>query len=190
MAIVETTPQRLTGPWIEGYVLDRHVISSVPIGYYGPHMQFDTTRSALGEVVFQLKNRSGSAADVIDTASAFAARWRGQVDGIVVPPPSILRRVQPAQVIAAGVATSLGVLVLEDAVIKALRTPAMKNTAPPDRANLLAQAIERGPASVQGRHVLIVDDLWQTGATVRRVAAILIAGGAASVRVLVMTRTR
>ena len=88
------------------------------------------------------------------------------------------------------VATSLGVLVLEDAVIKALRTPAMKNTAPPDRANLLAQAIERGPASVQGRHVLIVDDLWQTGATVRRVAAILIAGGAASVRVLVMTRTR
>src|SRR5581483_10981637 len=42
MAIIETHPETITGPWIEGFVLDRHVIKSVPIGYLGEHMQFDT----------------------------------------------------------------------------------------------------------------------------------------------------
>ena len=100
------------------------------------------------------------------------------------------RRIQPAQLIAAGVAASLGISVLEGAVSKARGTRAMKNTPPLDRAGALAQAITAGPTSVECRHVLIVDDLWQTGATVQRVAEILKAGGAASVRVLVMTRTK
>ena len=55
MAVVEVHPVPIDGPWIEGFVLDRHVISSVPIGYLGEHMQFETTRSALGELVYQLK---------------------------------------------------------------------------------------------------------------------------------------
>ena len=46
MAVVEVHPVPIDGPWIEGFVLDRHVISSVPIGYLGEQMQFDTTRSA------------------------------------------------------------------------------------------------------------------------------------------------
>ena len=57
MAVVEVQPVPIDGPWIEGFVLDRHVISSVPIGYLGEHMPFDTTRSALGELVYQLKYR-------------------------------------------------------------------------------------------------------------------------------------
>ena len=44
MAIVEVDPETIDGPWIEGFVLDRHVISSRPIGYVGEHMQFETTR--------------------------------------------------------------------------------------------------------------------------------------------------
>ena len=55
MAVVEVHPVPIDGPWIEGFVLDRHVLSSVPIGYLGEHMQFETTRSALGELVYQLK---------------------------------------------------------------------------------------------------------------------------------------
>ena len=108
MPIVEIHAQRLYGPWQEGYVLDRHVVRSVPNGYFGPHLQFDTTRSALGELVFQLKNRGGGATDIVDTALAFAGRWRGLVDGIVVPPPSTARRAQPAEVIATGIAGGLG----------------------------------------------------------------------------------
>ena len=48
-------PVPVEGPWLEGFVLDRHVISAVPIGYLGEHIQFDRTRSALGELVYHLK---------------------------------------------------------------------------------------------------------------------------------------
>lgn len=55
----EIHPEHIDGPWIDGFVLDRHVISSRPIGYAGEHMQFETTRSPLGELVYQLKYRNG-----------------------------------------------------------------------------------------------------------------------------------
>src|SRR5262245_20914739 len=101
MAVVDTNPTRIDGPWVEGFVLDRHVISSYPIGYIGDHMQFDTTRSALGELIYQLKYRNGSVDDIVDTAEAFVTeRWPGAVDGIVLPPPSLHRARQPMRTIA------------------------------------------------------------------------------------------
>jgi hypothetical protein len=51
MAVVEVHPEPIEGPWVEGFVLNRHVISSRPIGYVGEHLQFETARSPLGEVV-------------------------------------------------------------------------------------------------------------------------------------------
>jgi hypothetical protein len=92
MAVVAVHPVPIDGPWIEGFVLDRHVISSVPIGYLGEHMQFETTRSALGELVYQLKYRNGPLNDIVDTAVAFVTeRWNGVIDCVVSPPPSLHR---------------------------------------------------------------------------------------------------
>lgn len=109
MAIVEVHPERIGGPWAERFVLDRHVVSSRPIGYLGEHMQFETTRSPLGELVYQLKYRNGRPNDIIETAVAFITkRWSGVVDCVVPPPPSLHRTKQPAVLIAEGVATSLG----------------------------------------------------------------------------------
>ena len=62
MAVVEVHPVPIDGPWIEGFVLDRHVISSVPIGNLGEHMQFETTRSALEGTEIRLGPESGAAA--------------------------------------------------------------------------------------------------------------------------------
>ena len=44
-------PTELLGNWDKGYVLDRHVLKSIPIGenVYG-RMEFDTTRTELGEL--------------------------------------------------------------------------------------------------------------------------------------------
>jgi len=190
MAIIETHPETITGPWIEGFVLDRHVIKSVPIGYLGEHMQFDTTRSALGELVYQFKNKGGSPDQIIETATAFAAgRWASMLDGVVWPPPSVARARQPAAILAEGVAATLGVPVLEDAVVKT-KTQPMKNVPLAERASLLRGAIRVGNSSVTGLRILIVDDLWQTGATMRRVAEVLREMGAAEIRALAMTRTK
>ncbi len=46
------------------------------------------------------------------------------------------------------------------------------------------------PATVAGRHVLLVDDILTTGATVRSASRALVAAGAASVRVATLARAR
>jgi predicted amidophosphoribosyltransferase len=190
MAIVEIHPQPIDGPWIEGFVLDRHVISSTPTHYVGDHQQFDTLRTPLGELVYRLKNKGGPAQDVIDTAVDFVStRWSG-IDCVIAPPPSATRRRQPAVLIAAGVARALGVSYLANAVVKAKPTPQMKNVPTYEREDLLKDAIQKGPASVVGVRALIVDDLWQTGGTMRRVAEVLAVAGAGEIRVLAMTRTK
>lgn len=191
MAIVDVHPEPLQGPWLEGFVLDRHVISSRPIGYLGEHMQFDTTRSPLGELVYQLKYRNGPPDDIVETAVAFAQEhWHGRVDCVVPPPPSLHRTKQPAVVIAQGIAGALGVPCLPSAAIKATPTEQMKNVALHERAPLLSAAIQAGTDSVRGLRVLLVDDLWETGSTLRRVAELLAQMGASEVRALAMTRTK
>jgi competence protein ComFC len=191
MAVVEVHPEPIDGPWIEGFVLDRHVISSRPIGYAGEHMQFETTRSALGELVYQVKYRNGPLNDIVDTAVAFVnERWDGVIDCVVPPPPSLHRTKQPTVLIASGIAAALGVQALAAAVIKATATAQMKNVPLHERAPLLSAAIQAGTDAVQGRRVLLVDDLWETGSTLRRVAEVLGQMGATEVRALVMTRTK
>ncbi len=191
MAIVEVHPNRIEGPWAEGFVLDRHVVSSRPIGYLGDYMQFETTRSPLGELVYQLKNRNGSPNDIIDTAVAFVTeRWSGAIDCVVPPPPSLHRTKQPAVLIAEGIATKLGVPSLASAAIKATATQQMKNVPLHERAPLLSAAIQAGTDAVRGQRVLLVDDLWETGSTLRRVAEVLSQMGATEIRVVAMTRTK
>lgn len=191
MAIVDIHPEPVDGPWIEGFVLDRHVISSRPIGYLGEHMQFETTRSPLGELVYQLKYRNGKPDDIIETAAAFVKeRWRGLIDCVVPPPPSLHRTNQPAVIIAEGIAAILGVPSLPSAAIKATATQQMKNVPSHERAPLLSAAIQAGSDSVQSRRVLLVDDLWETGSTLRRVAEVLGQMGASEIRALAMTRTK
>lgn len=190
MAIVEIHPKRIYGPWTEGYVLDKHVLSSVPIGYLGEHMQFDTTRSALGELVYQLKFRGGPSLDIIETASAFVRpRWAHSLDAVVSAPPSVDRTSQPAAVIAAGIGAALGLPFLQDVVRKS-KTQPMKNVPPIDREDILKEAIQSGDAPVAGKRILIVDDLWQTGSTMRRVAEVLSAIGASEIKTLAMTHTK
>ncbi|HZT75871.1 MAG TPA: phosphoribosyltransferase family protein [Vicinamibacterales bacterium] len=191
MAIVATNPEHIDGPWVEGFVLDRHVISARPIGYLGDHMQFDTTRSPLGELVYQLKYRNGGPDDIIETASAFILeRWPGLIDCIVLPPPSLHRARQPVRLIVDGLAARLGVPVRSEAVMKATATQQMKNVPLYERGPLLSAAIQRGTESVQGLRVLVVDDLWETGSTLRRVAEVLTEMGASEIRALALTRTK
>lgn len=60
MAKVAIQPQTIEGPWDAGYVLDKHLVSSTFLGQdqFGRD-RFDNTRTVLGELVYQLKNRNG-----------------------------------------------------------------------------------------------------------------------------------
>ena len=92
--------------------------------------------------------------------------------------------------IAEGIAAALGVPSLPAAAVKATATPQMKNVPLHERAPLLSAAIQVGTDAVQGQRILLIDDLWETGSTLRRVAEVLGQMGATEVRALAMTRTK
>ena len=60
---VEIKPRTLRGPWNVGFALHIHTVSSTFLGQdsYG-HNRFDTTRSPIGELLYQLKYKNDQTA--------------------------------------------------------------------------------------------------------------------------------
>lgn len=180
-------------PWVEGYVLDYHTVSSTPTG--DPYYRFDTKRTELGELLFRLKYREGGStalADIVDTAEQFVAGWQIPIDCVVPAPPSLTRKTQPAVEVARELATRLRLPVCEDALVKVKATPQMKNIDDwSERQRVLAEAIQAGQSDVKGKSILLFDDLIESGSTLRRAAEVLLKdGGARAIYALVLTRTR
>lgn len=195
MAPVKINPERLQGPWAEGYVLDRHTQSSTPSGYIGPHLQYDTRRTELGELVYRLKYRGDKKAIpiIVETAEQFIKSWKPPVDCIVTPPPSdMTRKSQPVTDIVRELAGRIGAPICEDAVIKGKPTAQMKNIDNwSERQKVLQEAIRVGSGDLKGKRILLFDDLIESGSTLRRVAEVLVVdAGAAAVFALVLTRTK
>jgi competence protein ComFC len=191
MAVVKINPKKLTGPWTDGYVLDYHTISST---WTGDPYHYDTKRTELGDRVYGLKygGANNLIMDVVDTAEMFVKGWKPGVECVVSAPPSRNRNSQPVVEIAKELAARLGLPVCEGALVKAEMTPQMKNIGEwSEREKLLRTAIQAGKTNVAGKSILLVDDLIQSGSTLRRAAEVLLKdGGARAVYALVLTRTR
>ena len=186
--------RRIIGNWREGFALDIHTVSSLPIGYneYG-HMQFDTTRSLIGELLYKLKTKRDTSVvdEIADTASAFLGRWNQPIDIIVPVPPSNQRSVQPVSLIADALSTRLGKPVA-DCVAKTREARQLKNVFDLDeRLRLLDGLYTVAAGAVEGRRVLLFDDLYRSGATMNAISEVLQQRGrAADVVALAITRTR
>ena len=195
MAPVKLSPVRLVwGPWDDGYTLDRHTISSVPTD--DPY-RWDTKRTELGQLVYELKygKNWGALELIVETAEDFIRnQWEGlpALECIVPAPPSVSARgLQPVVAIARALASRLAVEVCEKAVEKIRPTPQMKNVGDwAQRRQTLREAIQRGTGNVEGKKVLIFDDLMESGSTLGRVTDVLRSAGASEVYALALTRTR
>jgi hypothetical protein len=159
MVAVPIKPMKLPSkPWVEGYVLDYHTISSTPTG--DPYYRFDTKRTELGERLFQLKYRRGGPAmvsDIVDTVEKFVGEWQPPVEGVVPAPASLNRKSQPVIEVAAELARRLRLPFYEGAVKKAKPTPQMKNIDDwAERQTVLREAVQAGEAEVKGKVVLAV----------------------------------
>jgi predicted amidophosphoribosyltransferase len=195
MPPVKIDPMKLPGPWADGYVLERqHTLTSDFVGHdsFG-NPQFDTKRSELGELVFRLKNRSDKSTldSITETAVQFIQNWNPSFDLIVPVPPSRKRTYQPVVEIATAISRRLSKPVNTAAVNKIKETPELKDVYDyQHRIELLqgAFAVDRG--AVHGRPVLLIDDLYRSGATATVMTQDLLAGGAAAVYLIAMTKTR
>jgi competence protein ComFC len=197
MAVVATNPRTLRGAWAAGFALDWHTLKSVPIGQnqFG-HMQFDTTRPPVGQMLYELKyggktaeQRQQLANDLADTAANFVRHtWRLRIDAIVPVPPSNKRLVQPVMLVAQAMAERLGVPVCADCIAKVKQTPQLKDIKHYDeRKKVLQDAFEANPELCGGKSMLLFDDLHGSGTTVGHIVEVLKAAGAKTVYLLTLT---
>jgi competence protein ComFC len=189
-------PIAINGPWDSGWALDLHTVSSVFIGddAFG-HPQFENKRSEIGELLYQFKyrgDRSGLTA-ICETAAAFILSRKLPVDVIVaVPPSNEKRRSQPLPLIAKGVADRLSCEYRPDALVKVRQTEELKSVFDlTQRQKLLHGAFRALPQLLEGRNVLLLDDLFRSGATLAEAAReILENGRAKSLLAVTLTKTR
>jgi competence protein ComFC len=191
-----TNPIEVRGAWTRGWTLDRHTTSSTFLGYneHG-HAQYDTIRSPLGELLYQLKYRGQNTVDQVTDVMAgfFDTKPNGlaKIDIVLPVPPSTLRQIQPVIQIATAIAKKLGKAFSANAVRKTRETPGLKNVHDPEeRRELLEGAFEVDASQVKGKGLLLIDDLYRSGATANAVTVALFAAGAARVYFLAATRTR
>lgn len=186
-------PINLTGNWDEGYVLDQHVLSSVPIGedVYG-HMQFSTTRSELGELLylFKYKGRYDCLQNIMELVKPFLDSWKAlkTVDIILPVPSSKPRSYQPANEIANAISDYLNISV-SDEVLKKTTSEQSKNM---DRSQKhLEGSIIALKKAIKPHTILLVDDLYSTGETLNECVRVLREDeNLKKIYVLAMTKTR
>jgi predicted amidophosphoribosyltransferase len=192
--VAQFQQRQILGKWRQGYALDLHTLSSVPIGYneYG-HMQFDTTRSEVGELLYRLKNRSDTSTvdEIVAAAVTFLNTWHPPIEMIIPVPASSARDVQPVMLLAKGISDQLNIPLVE-CVTKTRETPQLKNIFDLDeRLKALDGVHAVDAAATQGRKILLFDDLYRSGATMNAITSVLYEQGkAADVFALTITRTR
>ena len=118
--MANSNPQKIEGLWKEGFALDVHTLASDYLGddEFG-RPTFHTTRTELGELLYQLKyQRDASAVDgIVEAASAFVRSWNPSAEVIVpVPPTRATRPHRPVITLATALGTRLGLPVHPECV--------------------------------------------------------------------------
>ena len=158
-------------------------------------------RTDVGRLVHRAKDRGDAAA-----ARELAARFAGLAESLADTPDGSERLVVPVpSTLPAADATNE--LSLVDALARALAengageywpvlvartavTPRLRHIDPQQRTGIAAAAGYRASDAAAGRHVVVVDDVILTGATVGAVTVCLRDAGAASVTAAVVAATR
>ena len=193
--MVKFNPRKIYGSWSDGYVLDLHSTGSTYIGdnEFG-HPQFETHRTEMGELLFRLKYRSDETAvnELVEAASSFIRKWAVKPSIIItVPLTKAYRKLQPVARLADGLGARLKIPVAHDAIRKQKQFAELKNVYDAEeRRRLLEGAFDINSSRVKGHRVLLVDDLYRSGATMNAIADALQRSGAIAVFAFAFTQTR
>jgi ATP-dependent DNA helicase RecQ len=175
-------PRPLKGNWHTGFALDFHS------SYKGA----DWNRSGIGDLVYRLKYESDASVlpGLIEhTRTLFGAHPEmSQFDIIVPVPSSAQREFSPVHEFCKALSNTLG-KPMQTCVVKTRQAQPQKemHTLPQKRDNVAgAFALN---SDINGKRILLVDDLFDSGATLEEIARLIIKHKAARVNVLTLTRT-
>ncbi|MDT0510662.1 ComF family protein [Halomonas sp. LES1] len=175
---MEVNVQRINGNWDLGYSLDKHVLSSTYIGdnQWG-HPEFDTTRSEVGEALYQLKYRSNfnQVASIASQLSTSLSQYFSSACLVIPMPPSKQRARQPVVEIARALARNMGIPCYENLLLKNQDTPQMKDIENrEEKVETFVQAFAINDSLGEGQYdVLIVDDLYDSGSSLEAATRVL-----------------
>src|SRR5581483_8750354 len=133
-----------------------------------------------------------------ELAHDLAARWAQLLrehpglpkpDAVIPVPPSTPRDFDPVSTLAAALASEPKIPALTNILVKTRATRPQKemHSLAQKQANVRGAFALQG--SLQGKHILLVDDLFDSGATLQEAARVLQRGGAASIVALTLTKT-
>jgi ComF family protein len=162
---------------------------------------FAATRSALvyddvsRELILKFKH--GDHLQAVPTLAGMMMRAGSdlmQGVDVIVPVPLhrwrlLRRRYNQAALLAIALSLKTGIACLPDGLLRVRATPSQGHMKAKDRADNVKKAFVINPKrSVVGKVVVLVDDVYTTGATVRECARALLQAGAKEVRVLAVAR--
>jgi predicted amidophosphoribosyltransferase len=185
----------LKGNWKNGLAYDLHTISSIFLGQdeFG-HNRFDTIRSKMGELVYQLKYKNDkSIVEEIITLLLTDIKGFENMDSIIATPPSNLNREnQPVFLIATALGKKLNIPVYLDCLIKDSNEELKNITDPIERYLILKKFMKTSQKyDLSNQRILLIDDLYRSGATLRVATELLYNNcNVKDVYVLTMTKTR
>lgn len=175
-------PRPLKGNWQAGFALDFHS------SYKGA----DWNRSGIGDLVYRLKYEADASVLPIlveHTLKLLASHPEMSQFDIIIPVPSSAQRgLSPVLEFCKALSNAIG-KPMQNCVIKTRQTQPQKemHTLPQKRDNVAGAFA--ASSDINGKRVLLVDDLFDSGATLDEIARVLRKHGAANINVLTLTRT-
>lgn len=175
-------PRQLPGPWNSGWAL----------GFHSQYAGANWNRSETGELAYRLKYQGDLTVlpMLVEQAAAMIAEHPelAQVDAIIPVPPSVPRPNDPVSSFAKTLAQKLNLPYLP-VLAKSRQTAPQKemHTLAQKQSNVMGAFNIQSP--VKGKRLMVVDDLYDSGATLLEIHRQLCRAGAVKVYVLTLTRT-
>ncbi len=117
-------------------------------------------------------------------------------DSILVPVPLhwlrlIKRRYNQASILSTELAKLANITCWSNALIRTRHTPPQGHKNARDRHQNVAKAFDMNPSyahKIQGKNIVLIDDVFTTGATIEECAKVLKSAGAKTINVLTIAR--
>jgi predicted amidophosphoribosyltransferase len=177
------TTKVLYGNWKAGWALDQH-------------MMLWPDRTNIAEMLYQLKYNKKDKSKIEPLAeeickfmkTRLVTKWLSTI--IPVPPSDTEREFQPVIEIAKSIGNKLKIDVCNDCVLKTKNTSFMKNMTLEERERKLNGIFEVKSNLIKNKKVLLFDDIYQTGSTLKEITKVLYSEGhVQNVYVLTITKT-